>query len=632
MADVAVLGLEVRSDQVEKGTRALDRLTNSAKRAQAASDGITVSTKNAGAVAKAANSNWESYDQTVGRLGIRTKQTAAATKAATSAVNGQAAAVSNAAKRADVATRSYGAFAAVLRTVSGIVGNFALNAVSVAVGVLMAELGKLVDWAGLAVSALHMLADAIEIIAPYAAMAAAGLALVYAPAIIGGIVSLIGLLGQLSLAALGLAASFAAANPAATFVLGLTAAVAAANVFRDELAQIFGRDIVGDAKNAVNFIIGAFVGGYDAVVAAWNSLPAAFGDLGYQAANKFIEGINWMVGEVVSIVNGLIAKINGGIRGAVGALGGDAANAVQLKDLGSPQSFKMGGIANPYAGSAGAAAGAARQAFAGAQGVDYVGQIGGAISSMASSAADKLRGLAGSFGGVEDAAGKAGGAAKGAADKAKDAWAGLRGAVDKVSDGMKFARDVVGGFVSDLRAGLKNGESFWESFKNAASKAIDKIVDKLINNMLDAIFQVGSAAGGGGGGFLGGLFSFLGFANGGVFQGGRVTPFARGGVVSRPTLFPMANGAGLMGEAGPEAIMPLRRGPDGRLGVTAANGNAQPQKLHVTVGVSVDDDGKIKAYVTDMGQKAAQAGASVAVKQVNQSLPSMIANAQSRSM
>jgi hypothetical protein len=57
-------------------------------------------------------------------------------------------------------------------------------------------------------------------------------------------------------------------------------------------------------------------------------------------------------------------------------------------------------------------------------------------------------------------------------------------------------------------------------------------------------------------------------AKGNAFSGGRVVPFARGGVVSRPTLFPMANGAGLMGEAGPEGILPLTR-INGRLGVEA---------------------------------------------------------------
>jgi phage-related minor tail protein len=61
-------------------------------------------------------------------------------------------------------------------------------------------------------------------------------------------------------------------------------------------------------------------------------------------------------------------------------------------------------------------------------------------------------------------------------------------------------------------------------------------------------------------------------ALGNVFGPGGLVPFARGGVVSRPMLFPFAGGTGLMGERGPEAIMPLSRLPDGRLGVTNAGG------------------------------------------------------------
>ena len=84
---------------------------------------------------------------------------------------------------------------------------------------------------------------------------------------------------------------------------------------------------------------------------------------------------------------------------------------------------------------------------------------------------------------------------------------------------------------------------------------------------------------------MGKLFSFLPFAKGGVFAQNNVVPFAYGGVVNKPTLFPMANGAGLMAEAGPEAIMPLRRGRGGRLGVEASGGGA------TTVNVSVDASG-----------------------------------------
>ncbi len=69
-----------------------------------------------------------------------------------------------------------------------------------------------------------------------------------------------------------------------------------------------------------------------------------------------------------------------------------------------------------------------------------------------------------------------------------------------------------------------------------------------------------------------GISSFFAAADGAVFQGGQKMAFAGGGVVGSPRMFAMAGGTGLMGEAGPEAIMPLKRGPDGKLGVSAGGG------------------------------------------------------------
>lgn len=93
-----------------------------------------------------------------------------------------------------------------------------------------------------------------------------------------------------------------------------------------------------------------------------------------------------------------------------------------------------------------------------------------------------------------------------------------------------------------------------------------------------------------------GIKSLLPFADGGVINQGKVTPFAYGGVLSKPTLFPMANGMGLAGEAGPEAIMPLRRGPSGRLGVEASGGGVG------NVVVNVDASGS--AVESDANQSA----------------------------
>jgi lambda family phage tail tape measure protein len=86
-------------------------------------------------------------------------------------------------------------------------------------------------------------------------------------------------------------------------------------------------------------------------------------------------------------------------------------------------------------------------------------------------------------------------------------------------------------------------------------------------------------------GMNGFMQNLLPFAAGGVISQGRVTPFAKGGVIEGASLFPMRGGAGLMGEAGPEAIMPLKRGVDGRLGVAATQGAS----VQVTMNISTPD-------------------------------------------
>lgn len=72
-----------------------------------------------------------------------------------------------------------------------------------------------------------------------------------------------------------------------------------------------------------------------------------------------------------------------------------------------------------------------------------------------------------------------------------------------------------------------------------------------------------------------GITSWLSSAHGNAFSGGEVIPMAMGGVLSRPTMFPLARGGrGLAGEAGAEAVLPLKRGSDGRLGVSSGGGGS----------------------------------------------------------
>lgn len=191
-----------------------------------------------------------------------------------------------------------------------------------------------------------------------------------------------------------------------------------------------------------------------------------------------------------------------------------------------------------------------------------------------------------------------------------DAMAKAKAETDQLKEITGLGREVFKGFFSDMREGLMNGKSVWESFGNAAVNALNRIAEKLIEMAATQLFEAAfpSKAGGGGGGGIGGLIGgimnlfgsggtsavagaainpFSGFmmaANGAAFRGGNVIPFAKGDIFNSPTFFPMGLGrTGVMGEAGPEAIMPLRRLPGGRLGVEAANGNSQqPVIVHVT--------------------------------------------------
>lgn len=76
------------------------------------------------------------------------------------------------------------------------------------------------------------------------------------------------------------------------------------------------------------------------------------------------------------------------------------------------------------------------------------------------------------------------------------------------------------------------------------------------------------------------------FAKGGVFSRGMVMPFAQGGVVGAPSYFPLGRGLGVMGERGAEAVMPLARGPDGKLGVRSGGGG---RSASITVNISTPD-------------------------------------------
>ena len=154
------------------------------------------------------------------------------------------------------------------------------------------------------------------------------------------------------------------------------------------------------------------------------------------------------------------------------------------------------------------------------------------------------------------------------------------GAIDQDTYNRKLAQlktefESAGAFAAEFGSTIKSGlSSLFDAIIEGGGKAGD-VIDNLGKRLLSmaaqrAVFELLAGLSPGIFG-KGGFVPLVGSAQGNLFEGGRLVPFAAGGVVSGPTLFPMRGATGLMGEAGPEAIMPLRR-INGRLGVEARAG------------------------------------------------------------
>ena len=185
----------------------------------------------------------------------------------------------------------------------------------------------------------------------------------------------------------------------------------------------------------------------------------------------------------------------------------------------------------------------------------------GAASSMAASFDGELKRIRESFAAT----------GKDAATLERGLSRGLR----KAFDGVVFDGDKLSDALSGLARSLSN--TVYSAAMRPITNHFGGMIAGGVSNLMEGI---------------------LPFADGGTFSQGRVMPFASGGVVQGPTMFPMRGGLGLMGEAGPEAIMPLARGADGKLGVRGSGGTT-----NVVINVSTPD---VQSFQRSQGQIATQ--------------------------
>ncbi|MFN3282466.1 MAG: phage tail tape measure protein [Tabrizicola sp.] len=190
--------------------------------------------------------------------------------------------------------------------------------------------------------------------------------------------------------------------------------------------------------------------------------------------------------------------------------------------------------------------------------------------------------------------------------------AAFDGELARMRETMTFTSREVNTLSSGISGGLRkafdglvfDGMKLNDALKTVASTIVDTVYSIAMKPVTGAL-----------GGFLAqGVAGLMGagmpFAKGGAFSQGKVMPFAKGGIVGAPTTFPMRGGMGLMGEAGPEAIMPLARGPDGRLGVKSAGG----REVNVVMNITTPD---VQGFQRSQAQIAAQVSRALARGQRN---------------
>jgi hypothetical protein len=383
-------------------------------------------------------------------------------------------------------------------------------------------------------------------LAEYAAVAGSALAIMFAPSLIAAAGNLAVAIGTGLVGAVRLLTAAIAANPLGALAIAITVAVTAIYHFRDEIRKAIGVDVVKIVKDSINTVIGVFVGGFEAVTATWTQLPAALGDLAYQAGYLLADNIRYWINEAILLVDGFIGTLNEKIGTSIGRL----STLAPVKN------------GNPYKGAAAGVAGAASAAMSAALSRDYIDEITQAFTGAAPAATNFADALSGVNSQLDDMGG-AGGGGKGGGGKLQKVKAAVK---DVKSEAEKFANAMSGAF-SGLGSGIAEAIKGTKSWRDVALDALSAVAQAVLSSMNF------------GGGLFGSVFKGL---LGGLFGGFR----ASGGPVT-------AGRAYVVGERGPELMVPNASGtivPNHALNDNRGGGV-------VDVRVAMDRNGNLQAYV-----------------------------------
>lgn len=479
--------------------------------------------------------------------------------------------------------------------------------------------GKLTNEQGLAVEAMNDSFTNLQ-----ASISAVGTQLVatfgpYLTPIINGIAEAIGAVSR-GIRFLATDTGFVATSfrTLASIIMGVFNPIAGAiKAVGTLFQQVFGVTITQAIKNAANFMINAWNGAFQATAIIWEAFPSVIGAAAVGAVNMALREIN-------RLIQGSLAALNSLASAVSKFAGGEGGNLID------PEALKIPTMSNPYADEA-------RVAFAEASKVFQAEMGKNNFATNEASATAKNTGVP-AFTDLGGALDKAGGSAK----KAGEEITAL-GAINKELTELGKPFDEASSAFTKLQELQKNGiiagdqyttmlgrikEAFiatggtadqWgkiiasktnvmaDALKSFAQTSLDSVgsaladlavdgkadfkalADGIIKDLIRMAFQLA---------IVRPLMSaiFPTFATGGAFNSGGAMGFAKGGeftnkTFNKPTPFKFGGSLGVMGEAGPEAVMPLKRGPDGSLGVESHGGGGRSNVVQFNGGINLTYEG-----------------------------------------
>ena len=157
---------------------------------------------------------------------------------------------------------------------------------------------------------LGAISDAIGGLDRLVTIAGAAIMGAFGPLALGAVASLAMVIGGALVNAIRAVGVAMMANPLSLLIGGITAAVTAIYLFRDEIKNAIGVDVVEITKTAINTVIGVFVGGYTAITSEWENLPAVLGDVGVRAGNALLAGIEAAINAAINAIRELYSWVN----------------------------------------------------------------------------------------------------------------------------------------------------------------------------------------------------------------------------------------------------------------------------------------------------------------------------------